>query len=343
MKKLLSIVLAATIALGLVGCAQAEELNGIAKGFAGEVTVVVTVEDGKIVSVVATGVNETNGIGTKALEELPAKIVEAGSTDVDVIAGATVTSNAIKAAVNNALDPVAYPYVVEEEKPAEKATAEAADAFIGLGVASMGRLGPGKDDKDVQVYSFNQVVAGVVFDAEGRILMSKFDQLEIATPNYDGATMPHLSGFPGQTAYNYDSDHDGKVDSVMEMTDDSFLAEVESWQTKRERGEGYVMGTGYWAQQMDTFERLFAGKTVEEVKEWFAKYCSDRNGRPLKADSSNEQDAAKYNALTEDEKAMLADVTAGATMSLNDGHGNILAALEKAAASKVEVELTIGK
>ena len=40
---------------------------------------------------------------------------------------------------------------------------------------------------------------------------------------------------------------------------------------------------------------------------------------------------------------MLADVTAGATMSLNDGHGNLLAALEKAAANKVEIELTIGK
>ena len=343
MKKLLSIVLAATIALGLVGFAQAEELNGIAKGFAGEVTVVVTVEDGKIVSVVATGANETNGIGTKALEELPAKIVEAGSTEVDVIAGATVTSNAIIAAVKNALDPVANPYVVEEAKPAEKAAAEAAEAYIGLGVASMGRLGPGKDDKDVQVYSFNQVVAGVVFDAEGRILMSKFDQLEIATPNYDGATMPHLSGFPGQTAYNNDADHDGKVDGVVEMTDDSFLAEVESWQTKRERGEGYVMGTGYWAQQMDKFQQTFVGMTTDEVAEWFVKYCSDRNGRPLKAGSSNEQDAAKYDALTEDEKAMLADVTSAATMSLNDSHGDIVSAIVKSAEVKVPVELTITK
>ena len=340
MKKLLSIVLAAVMLMGLVSAAQAEELNGIAKGFGGEVTVVVTVEDGKITAVTAKGDNETPGIGTKALEELPAMIVAANSTDVDAIANATVTSTAIKNAVNNALDPVAYPYVVEEAKPAPEAiSAETAEAYMGLGVASMGRLGPGTDDKDVQVYSFNQVVAGVVFDAEGRILMAKFDQLEIATPNYDGATMPHLSGFPGQTAYNNDADHDGKVDGVVEMTDDSFLAEVASWQTKRERGEGYVMGTGYWAQQMDTFERLFAGKTVEEVKEWFALYCSDRNGRPLKAGSSNEQDAAKYDALTDDEKAMLADVTAGATMSLNDGHGNLIAALEKAYANRVPLQI----
>ena len=43
------------------------------------------------------------------------------------------------------------------------------------------------------------------------------------------------------------------------------------------------------------------------------------------------------------DKAMLADVTAGATMSLNDGHGDLLAALAKAEAGKVEVTLTIGK
>ena len=115
MKKLLSLVLAAVLVLGVAGSVQAEELNGIAKGFGGEVKVVVTVEDGKITAVTATGENETPGIGTKALEELPAKIVEAGSTEVDVVATATVTSNAIKAAVNNALDPVAYPYVVEEK------------------------------------------------------------------------------------------------------------------------------------------------------------------------------------------------------------------------------------
>ena len=94
---------------------------------------------------------------------------------------------------------------------------------------------------------------------------------------------------------------------------------------------------------MDRFQQLFAGKSVAEINEWFATYCSDRNGRPLKAGSSNEQDAAKYDALSDEDKTMLADVTAGATMSLNDGHGNLLAALEKAEANKVEIELTIGK
>jgi hypothetical protein len=78
------------------------------------------------------------------------------------------------------------------------------------------------------------------------------------------------------------------------------------------------------------------------VEAWFAKYASDVNGRPLKADSSNEQDVTKYNALSDEDKAYLADVTSSATMSLKDSHGDILAAIRKSFENKVPVELTIG-
>ena len=86
------------------------------------------------------------------------------------------------------------------------------------------------------------------------------------------------------------------------------------------------------------------GMTVDEVDQWVAKYCSDANGRPLKAptEDTKEEDKAKYEALTADEQAMLADVTAGATMSLNDGHGNILAAIQAALEAKTPVDITIG-
>ena len=249
---------------------------------------------------------------------------------MDIVSGATYTSKAIIKAVEYALNPeLAAADKAAAEQPAEPVVLEAAEAYIGFGLSNSGRIGPGKDDKEVPVYSFNQVFSQIVFDAEGKILFAKLDQLEVATPNYDGASMPHFSGFPGQS-YNVDSDHDEKVDGVIEVTDDSYLAEIASWMTKRERGEGYKMGTGTWSSQMDAYEQLFVGKTVEEVKEWFAKYTSDRNGRPLKAGSENEQDKAKYDALSDEDKAVLADVTASATMSLNDSHGNILAALENA-------------
>lgn len=345
MKKLLSVALCAMMLLSIVACAnqtqappaaQPETLTGVGKGFGGEVKVTVTKEGDKITNVVAEGPNETNGIGSKAIAELPAKIVEANSTEVDVIAGASVTSKAIIYAVNNALDPAKYPAPVEEVKEEQAPEAvTAAEVYQGFGLVSVGRLGPGKDDTETQVYSMNDVFAHTLFDQEGKILALTVDILEVATPNYDGDGMPHFSGFPGQGGYNFDENHDEKVEGKTVDTDDNFKAEINGWLTKRDRGDKYRMTTGTWYQQMNKFEETFVGMTVEEVEDWFNKYTSDLNHRPLKDGSDKPEDKAKYDALTADEKAMLADVTAAATMSLSDAHGDILGAIKESFEHKV--------
>lgn len=86
------------------GAPGAGTLQGSAQGYGGEVTVTVTVDGDDIVSVEAVGEKETQGVGSKAIEELPDKIEDADSTDVEVVTGATVTSNAIKEAVDKALE-----------------------------------------------------------------------------------------------------------------------------------------------------------------------------------------------------------------------------------------------
>lgn len=78
--------------------------QGSGDGMGGSVAVSVEVKDGKILSVVVGEHNETAGISDPALEQIPAAIVEAQSTDVEAVAGATVTSEAIKAAVQAALN-----------------------------------------------------------------------------------------------------------------------------------------------------------------------------------------------------------------------------------------------
>lgn len=65
------------------------------RGIHGDVTVTLSVKDGKIADLTAEGPFESPEIGAYALELLPPKIVEANSVDVDVLAGATVTSTAI--------------------------------------------------------------------------------------------------------------------------------------------------------------------------------------------------------------------------------------------------------
>lgn len=76
-------------------------------GMGGDVVVRVTMDDSKIVSVEVMAQDETEGIGSKAIEQLPAKFVGLSSTDevaaLDAITGATVTSGALKQAVEDCL------------------------------------------------------------------------------------------------------------------------------------------------------------------------------------------------------------------------------------------------
>lgn len=105
MKKLIISCLVFLMAVSTVGCSSKEVVfEGSSKGYGGEVVAKVTFSGDKIKSIEVTGDGETEGIGSLAIEELPAKIVEAGNTDIDVKTGATVTSNAIFAAVNKAID-----------------------------------------------------------------------------------------------------------------------------------------------------------------------------------------------------------------------------------------------
>ncbi|MBR2835302.1 MAG: FAD-binding protein [Coriobacteriales bacterium] len=75
------------------------------KGIGGKVPLTVTIEGGKIVSVEVGANGETMGIGSKAIEKLPALIVEAqGIEGVDGVSGASVTSKAIFTAMADILE-----------------------------------------------------------------------------------------------------------------------------------------------------------------------------------------------------------------------------------------------
>ncbi|HIZ80303.1 MAG TPA: FMN-binding protein [Candidatus Lachnoclostridium stercorigallinarum] len=308
-------------------------VTGEGEGYGGVITAEVTVAGDKILDLKLTGEGETPEIGGTALSSLQEAIVANQSLDgVEAVTGATWTSNGAFDAIRSAMGEETQ----EESEAAEQEEVQAAGLTHGLGIYSTGRLGPGSDDQGAGVYSINEVAAYVLFDSEGRIVDLEVDQLEVATPNYDGAGMPDFTGFPGQS-YNADEDHDAVVDTVWEQTEEDFLAQVESWQTKRQRGDSYKLNSGTWEEEMDIFEEAFKGMTVEELEQWYEKYCSDVNGRPLFGTSEDEQDVAKYEALTEEEKNSM-DAVSGATMSLNDAHGNILGAIVKAYDNRRPVE-----
>lgn len=77
--------------------------TGTAKGNGGDLTVEVTIEGGNIVKVDLTEHKETPGIFEGALTGVGNEIIKTQSTDVDSVAGATLTSDAIKTAVAEAI------------------------------------------------------------------------------------------------------------------------------------------------------------------------------------------------------------------------------------------------
>lgn len=80
------------------------EYSATVDGQNGEMVVNVTVSGGKITAVVVASNNETESIAAGALEEVPAAIVEANTPVVDVVSGATLTSNRIMDAVKQCLE-----------------------------------------------------------------------------------------------------------------------------------------------------------------------------------------------------------------------------------------------
>ena len=81
------------------------EYKASSKGIGGDVPVTVTIKDGKIAKVEVGENSETEGIGSKAIEQLPDAIVKANGTEgVDAVSGASVTSKAIFDAVNDCMD-----------------------------------------------------------------------------------------------------------------------------------------------------------------------------------------------------------------------------------------------
>lgn len=151
-KKKLALLLSAAMMLSLVpgasGYAQEDAITctGSAQGIDGPVTVEVVATQDEIISITVTEQNETAGIGSVAVEELPAAMVDAQSLQVEGISGATVTSDAIREAVRAALasagiDSSVFEKAVaadeETSAPAEDETVDTQIVVVGAGGAGM--------------------------------------------------------------------------------------------------------------------------------------------------------------------------------------------------------------
>ena len=181
MKKiLLAVAMVVVVAAGLLVYSNGKTASkgttsvGTAKGFGGDVTVTLTLADGKITGCTAEGKDETEGVGSTAIDQLPGAIAESGSIAVDGVAGATVTSNAIKEAAAAALtaaglNPADFQTAVAASgEKAEDSTVEADVVIVGAGGAGMtAAITAANEGKSVVVVESQAMVGGNSVRATG--------------------------------------------------------------------------------------------------------------------------------------------------------------------------------
>lgn len=155
------------------------DFTGTAKGFGGDVSVTLTLTDGAITGCTAEGKDETQGVGSEAIAQMPGKIAESGSIAVDGVSGATATSTAIKEAVAAALtaaglNPDDYKTAVEKDTVAEDSTVDADVVVVGAGGAGMtAAITAAGEGKSVVILESQSMVGGNSVRATGGMNAAK--------------------------------------------------------------------------------------------------------------------------------------------------------------------------
>ena len=155
------------------------DFTGTAKGFGGDVSVTLTLTDGAITGCTAEGKDETQGVGSEAIAQMPGKIAESGSIAVDGVSGATATSTAIKEAAAAALtaaglNPEDYKTAVEKTGSAEDSTVEADVVVVGAGGAGMtAAITAAGEGKSVVILESQSMVGGNSVRATGGMNAAK--------------------------------------------------------------------------------------------------------------------------------------------------------------------------
>lgn len=184
MKKIGKLLLSAMMACSLIACSSSTgsgvsgEFTGTAKGLGGDVTVTLTLKDSVITDVKAEGKDETEGIGSKAIEQLPGEMVDGNTINVEGVSGATVTSDAIKEAAKAALEsaglnPDDYATAKVSEKE-EDVTKDVDVVVVGAGGAGMtAAIVAAKEGKSVAIVESQSAAGGNSVRATGGMNAAK--------------------------------------------------------------------------------------------------------------------------------------------------------------------------
>src|SRR5699024_2429330 len=187
--------LAPVIAFGLAACgggsssstaapASSGEAGGVSGEFTGtatgmgEVTVTVTLTDGVITACKVVGDSETEGIGSVVVESAPDEIVSGNKGAIDVVSGATITSEAINEALAAALAAAGLDAADftgnEDASAAEDRVIDTDIVIVGAGGAGMtAAIAAANEGRDVVIVESQAMVGGNSVRATGGMNAAK--------------------------------------------------------------------------------------------------------------------------------------------------------------------------
>ena len=182
-KKIFLVVALIAIALIIINTPKASTpviATGKSDGYGGKdaITVTISLVDGKIADVKAEGPKETEGIGSVALEKMPAEMVSKNSIKVDGISGATLSSTGILLAADAALraagvNPADYMGVSAAVVAVDR-TVDSDIVIVGAGGAGMVAAITAADaGKDVVLIEKQPIVGGNSVRATGGMNATK--------------------------------------------------------------------------------------------------------------------------------------------------------------------------
>ncbi|HIW08913.1 MAG TPA: flavocytochrome c [Candidatus Faecalibacterium intestinigallinarum] len=226
-KRIAALALAAVMAFGLTACGGSSssstaasagsaagsggvsgEFTGTATGM-GEVSVTVTLTDGVITDCKIVGDSETEGIGSVVIESAVDEIVSGNKGAIDVVTGATITSDAINEALAAALaaaglDAADFTGSGDAAEVAEDTTVDTDIVIVGAGGAGMtAAITAAEAGRSVVIVESQAMVGGNSVRATGG--MNAAD-----TPNQDENEFTEAAGVEKtlQTAASEWADHE---------------------------------------------------------------------------------------------------------------------------------------
>lgn len=142
------------------------------KGISSDVTVTATFDENGITEITADVSGETAGIGAEIGEPMISKAMAAQSSEIDGIAGATITSNAFRTALADCMSQAGFT-IEESAVEAEEASAPSEAASSDLGAAADAPFIPGTYTATAKGYD-SDILVNVTFDENNIIAIGTY-------------------------------------------------------------------------------------------------------------------------------------------------------------------------